>query len=693
MKRLLSKKGKIITLVVFSLLLVISIALAPLVQINYDMSSYLPEDSVTKQSLKTMKDEFGITSNMEIMIKEANLIKGESLVLEVKNVENVKSVTWLGSVVDITKPLESYEREMVETFYKDGNLLLMVEFLEDEYSLKTDKAINDIKKIFSEYDAKYRGEPINAKGNRDLVFKEGVMIMSVVVPIALLILFLFSTSWIEPVVILINLVVAIVINLGTNFLMPSVSFLTMAIASALQLAMSLDYSLFFIHRYMEKREEGMDKMEAVSVAMRDAMGSVTASALTTIFGFLALLSMRYTLGTDMGLSLAKAVLISFLTAIFLMPLLLVTFDKLLFKTKHRRIIPEFSKLGKRIYHIRWGITILVLIIAGAAFFFQTKTKFFYGAAGLPDPNKIETRHDNAIGEVFGFNQPVVVLYKNEQKTEAIEFADIILSHEKVTSIQSLVTTIDPAMPAEIIPEEYKTQFMGENYSRMIINVSLKGESEEMYEISNFIVENVKNCFGEVKALGVITSTTEIKEVSIKDSVVVAIVSISAIMLVIAVIFKSAIIPVVLVLLIQTAIWVNIAVPYFQDKTLSYIGYLVVSSLQLGATIDYAVLLTSRYQEFRTADMSPKEASIKALTKSSHSIIVSSLVLAVAGFSEAMLSQVAAVSEMGELIGFGAIYSGIFVLFALPALLVLLDKPIQLLTYKGKRKEKKHEKNS
>lgn len=692
MKKLLSKKGKIITIVVFSVLLVVSIALAPLVKINYDMSSYLPKDSVTKQTLKLMKDEFGVTSNMEIMIEEDNLFQGEELQEELSNVKNVKGVTWLGSVVDITQPIESYPREMVEAFYKDGKLLYMVEFLEDEYSSKTDQAINDIKVVLNNYDAKYRGEPIVAKGNRDLVFKEGVMIMSVVVPIAIIILFIFSTSWIEPVVILINLIVAIVINLGTNCLMPSVSFLTMAIASALQLAMSLDYSLFFIHRYMEKREEGMDVMSAVSDAMKGATGSVTASALTTIFGFLALLTMRYTLGTDIGISLSKAVFISFLTAIFLMPLLLVTFDKLLFKTKHRKLVPEFKKLGKGIQKVRWGIVAVLLIIAGTAFYFQGKTKFFYGAAGLPDPNKIETRHDNAIGEVFGFNQPVVVLYKNEQKTEAINFAEKMLTHERVRSIQSLVTTIDPEMPIEIVPEEYLVQFMGENYSRMIININLRAESEEMYEVSDFIIENAEYYFGEAKALGVVTSLTEIKEVSIKDGVIVAIVSVLAIMLVIAIVFKSALIPVVLVLLIQTAIWVNIAAPYFQDKTLSYIGYLVVSSLQLGATIDYAVLLTSRYQEFRV-DMKPKEASIMALTKSSHSIIVSSLVLAVAGFSEALLSRVEAVSEMGELIGFGALYSGIFVLFALPALLSVLDKPIQLLTYRKKEDEKHEEKNS
>ena len=690
MKKLLSKKGKIITLVTFSLLLIVSIILAPMINVNYNMSSYLPKDSVTNQSLELMKAEFGITSNMEVMIEETNLMKGELLKEETNQIEHVKNVVWLGSVVDINQPLETYPNEMVEPFYKDGKLLFMIEFTEDEYSMKTDAAIIDVKAVFNDYNAKYRGEPIIAKGNRDLVIKEAMMIMAVVVPIAIVILFLFSTSWIEPVVILINLFIAIIINLGTNFLMPSISFLTIAIASALQLAMSLDYSLFFIHRYMEKRDEGKDIMAAASDAMKGAMGSVTASALTTTFGFLALLSMRYTLGMDIGLSLAKAVIISYLTAIFLMPLLLVTFDKLLFKTRHKRLIPEFRRLGQGLFKGRWVVGIIILLIAGGAFYFQTKTKFFYGMAGLPDPNKIETRHDNAIGEVFGFNQPVVILYKNEQKTQAIAFAHQIETHPKVTSIQSLVTTIDPSLPDEVIPQEYLTQFKGENYSRMIININLKGESDEMYAMSDFIIENTQTYFNETKALGVTTSLTEIKDVSIKDGFVVAMVSIAAITLIIGIVFKSALIPVVLVLLIQTAVWVNIAVPYFQGKILSYIGYLVVSSLQLGATIDYAVLLTSRYQEFRK-DKKPKEAMIQALTRSSHSIIVSTLVLSVAGFTEAILSKVEAVSEMGELIGFGALYSGLFVLIALPALLVLLDKPIQILTYQ--RKEKNHEENS
>ncbi len=689
MKKLLSKKGKIITLITFSILFLISLVLAPMINVNYNMSSYLPKNSVTKQSLSLLEKEFGITSNMEVMIEEDNVIKGEYLSKQLKEIDHVKQVMWLGSVVDITKPIDTYPSDMVEAFYKDGKLLFLIEFLEDEYSMNTDKAIHDVKMVFNNYDAKYRGEPIMAKGNRDLVIKEAIVIMAVVIPIALLILFIFSNSWIEPIVILINLFVAIIINLGTNFLMPSISFLTIAIASALQLAMSLDYSLFFIHRYMEKRDEGLEVTDAAREAMRGAMGSVTASALTTIFGFLALLSMRYTLGTDIGLSLAKAVFISYLTAIFLMPLLLVTFDKLLFKTRHKRLMPELKLLSKGLFKGRWVIGVLFVFVSVGAYYYQTQTKFFYGANGLPDPNKVETRHNNAIGEVFGFNQPVVVMYKNDQKTQAIAFAEAIYAHEKVTSIQSLVTLIDPSMPDEVIPKEYLDQFKGENYSRMIINIDLKGESDEMYEVSDFILKTSQQYFDETIALGVTTSLSEIKDISIQDGVVVMMVSIAAITLIIGIVFKSALLPIILVLLIQTAVWVNIAIPYFQDKTLSYIGFLVVSSLQLGATIDYAVLLTSRYQEFRI-DSSPKDAMMKSMARSSQSIIISSLVLAVAGFSEAIISQVEAVSEMGQLIGFGALYSGLFVLIGLPSLLILLDKPIQLLTYK--KKEKNHEKN-
>ncbi len=689
MKKLLSKKGKIITLIIFSMLFLISLVLAPMIRVNYNMSSYLPKKSVTKQSLLLLEKEFGITSNMEVMIEEDNVIKGDRLSKQLKEINHVKQVMWLGSVVDITKPIDTYPSDRVEAFYKDGKLLFLIEFLEDEYSMNTDKAIHDVKMVFNNYDAKYRGEPIMAKGNRDLVIKEAIVIMAVVIPIALLILFIFSNSWIEPIVILINLFVAIIINLGTNFIMPSISFLTIAIASALQLAMSLDYSLFFIHRYMEKRDEGLEVTDAAREAMRGAMGSVTASALTTIFGFLALLSMRYTLGTDIGLSLAKAVFISYLTAIFLMPLLLVTFDKLLFKTRHKRLMPELKLLSKGLFKGRWVIGVLFVFVSVGAYYYQTQTKFFYGANGLPDPNKVETRHNNAIGEVFGFNQPVVVMYKNDQKTQAIAFSEAIYAHEKVTSIQSLVTLIDPSMPDEVIPKEYLDQFKGENYSRMIINIDLKGESDEMYEVSDFILKTSQQYFDETIALGVTTSLSEIKDVSIQDGVVVMIVSIAAITLIIGIVFKSALLPIILVLLIQTAVWVNIAIPYFQDKTLSYIGFLVVSSLQLGATIDYAVLLTSRYQEFRI-DSSPKDAMMKSMARSSQPIIISSLVLAVAGFSEAIISQVEAVSEMGQLIGFGALYSGLFVLIGLPSLLVLLDKPIQLLTYK--KKEKNHEKN-
>lgn len=687
MNKILTKKGMVITLSVFIFLVVISLIAIPFTNINYNMSKYLPKDSLTNRSLKVMKDEFGVTSQMQVMIKEDNLIKGAELKEAIKGVEGVKEVVWLGTIVDIYTPLSNYNQQMIESMYKDGRLLYQIEFENDEFHNDTNRAIVNIKEILDTYDGAYRGEPVNAKFTRDLVFKEALTIMLIVVPIALVILILFSSSWIEPVVVLLNLLIAVAINMGTNVLMPSVSFFTFAISSALQLAISLDYSLFFIHRYLEKREDGnLSKKEAAISAVKDALGSVTASALTTVFGFLALLWMRYTLGVDVGLNLGKAVVISYITALILMPVFLVLFDNLIIKSRHKTIIPDSSKSSKFVYKTRYILTIGLVILGISAFYFQRQTKFFYGTDGIPDKNKITTRHDNEITDVFGPFQPVVLLYDNDDKTSAITFSKTISESEHVMSIQSLVTTIDPTLPESIIPNDVLKQFKGKHYSRMIINLNIRGESEEMYDTSKLLKEEAEKAFGDdVYILGLTTSLEEIRDVTKQDGFLVTLISITSIFIVIMVIFKSISIPAVLVLLIEVAIFSNMSLPYFQGRTISYIGYLIVSALQLGATIDYAVLTASRYQEFRK-ESGPRRAMFKAVQKSSHTIIVSSLVLMVAGFSEAMISQVSAVKEMGSLIGFGALFSALLVIFVLPALLVVFDKPIQLLTLKKKEEK-------
>ncbi len=692
LRKLVSKKGMTITAIVFVVLLIASIGFAFMTKVNYNMSLYLPEDSKTKQSMEVFEEEFGLTTMLQVMISDTNNEEVAEIVDEVKQIEGVKSVNWLGDVADLKQPVDAVSNPLVNRFYKDGNYLLTIEMNEDEYSLVTDQAIDKTQDYLKTkaVTVNYRGPAMSAKTTRDLTARETLNIMAVVVPVALIILIIGSTSWIEPVVVLISLLTAIVINLGVNGFMPNISFITMAMASALQLAVSLDYSLFFVHRYYEKREAGMDKRKAAVSSMKDALGSVTASCLTTVFGFLALVFMRYRIGADIGINLAKAVFISYLVALFMMPMLLIVFDKWLLKSKHKSFVPNFKKIGGRIHKGRFPIVAIFLVVMGIAVVFQSKTKFFYGDQGVLEEDDPVVVQDVAITNEFGYFQPVVILYDKDAKTEAVAVAEVLQDHELIDGIDSIVTSIPKTIPSDMIPAEYLDRFVGDKYARMIVSIKVMDETEDMYQVAEDIERICKENFGDnYYTLGYASSITEIKDTVTADGIIVQIISVVTIALIVGLIFKSISIPIVLVLVIQTAIWINFAIPYFTDKTLTYIGYLVVSSLQLGATIDYAVLLTSRYMEFREQKIEKKQALSLAMQKSVNTILVSCFVLAAAGFVEMLMSNVPSVSEMGLLIGRGVLLSGLLVLVALPALLVLLDKPIQMLTFNKKKNKEEN----
>lgn len=679
---MLSVKGRWITFTVFILLTVMGIFLAPLVTINYDMRKYLPKDSKTKQTLEILEDEFGSSSMIQVMVSDLDVIQTNQIVTQIMDIENIDSVIWLGTVVDIYQPFENIDSKYLTEYHNDGKFLLTIEFMSDEYSLETEKSIAQIKELIDKYNIKanYRGPAIANIYARNITKKEALIIMGVVVPIAILILFLAASSWIEPVVVLISLIIGVVINLGTNFVISSISFVTIAIASVLQLAMSLDYSLFIVHRYYEKRDEGFQPVEAAISSTKDAFSSVSTSALTTIFGFLALVFMRYSIGQDIGLSLAKAIVISFITVIMLMPSLVVIFDKALLKTRHKQLIPNFDKISEGLFKGRYVVSVLLILVALGAFFLQTKTHYAYGDTPSNDPKLTINIDEKQIHEYFGNFQPVVILYKNGEKSKAITLVDKLLENENISKIQSLVTDVDKTIPDELIPHEIKQKFVGPNYTRMIAYFDIDAEGQLMYELSDYVIENAKMVFeDEFYIVGVPTSTAEIKKTVMADGIVVKMISVLTIALIIGLMFKSLFIPIVLVGLIETSIWINISLSYLSGSIVIYIGYLIVTALQLGATIDYAVLLTSRYQEFRQS-MLPREAMLEAMRKSAPTIIISSAVLATAGFAEALVSQLGIVKEIGLLLGRGALLSGLMVIFILPAVIMALDKPMQALTF-------------
>ncbi|NLN50211.1 MAG: MMPL family transporter [Acholeplasmataceae bacterium] len=689
MKIIFNKSGRIITLAIYLIIGVLAALFINKATINYDMKEYLPSSSNTKQSLEVMADEFGENSMIQIMTNNLNIANAQTFVNEISDLETIKSVVWLGTLTDITVPVENIPNEIKNEMYKNGKLLFTIEFNKDDYSLDVGEDIKTIQNLLKEkkIEASFRGTPITNISSREKVESEMIWIFIVAVPFAVLILFLAAQSWFEPVLVLATMGVAILINMGTNVLLPNVSYITIAIASVLQMAMSLDFSLFLIHRYYEERETGKDVKTSIIDSTKAAFSSITASALTTIFGFLALTIMQYKIGFDIGVSLAKAILVSYIVTLTFLPVLITFTDKIIFKLKRKREKAKFSRINKFLFKFKMPLTILIVLIGGAAFYFQTNVSYLYGDGVIEDDTDVVYNDEIKITEDFGVFQPVLILYNNNDKQKAIILTEKLNLIAEVTQIQSLVTSVDPTIPENIIPVEALEQFKGENYSRIIVYLDLLEENERMFEVSDEIKLLTKETLGEdAYFIGLPIAIDEIKASVNADGIWVQLLSAFLIALVIGIVFRNPTTPIILVLLIQISIWINMSVTFFLGNKLVYIGYLVVSSLQLGATIDYAVLLTSRYVEFRK-EHDKEKAITMAMQKAFGTIITSSLVLSAAGFVVMLISKLFIVKEIGALIGRGALLSGLLVLFILPALLVTFDKIILKTTIGGKKNEK------
>lgn len=642
-------------------------------KINYDLSLYLPQDSLTKQSLVIYEEQFGLTSTIQVMAEEVSIQEAKILKSRLQAIDEVAMVVWLDDVVDLQMPLESYDQETIKSYYHDEKALYLVSFNSGDYDPETEQGIKNIRNLLKEFSQGYlRGEPINNMETRLLTMKEIGKIILIVLPVAILILILASSSWIEPLLILISLGVAVLFNLGTNFIFPSVSFITFSISAILQLAISLDYSLFLIHRYYEEKDLGKDLISAITTALKAAFGSISASALTTIAGFLALLFMRYTIGFDIGLVMAKGVVFSYISCLTLLPILIVLFAPLLDKTRHRKLLPSFEKASKVMFKGRKVAIWALIVFAVGGAIFQTQTNYYYGnnQAAMKEGSIAEER--SKINEVFGEWNMIVILVPNTSSLQEKTLINELSALDNVISVQGIYAFIEQSTPITLLPEPLRQQFQTEDYSQIIVNTDLVEENQTLYTFSQTLESLVKSHYDDYYLMGSLTSTTDIRQAVKNDSLIVSLVSIGAVYLILLILFRQLTLPIILISVIQTSIWINFAIPFFQGVSLAYLGFLVVSSLQLGATIDYAVLLGSRYQEFRK-DINPHEAMKKAVMTSSNSILVSTLILTAAGIVLGMFSSLGAIKEMGILIGRGAALSGGLVLLLLGPMLVMLDR--------------------
>lgn len=680
---------KVFIPVLFLMLTLAGVLLIPSTIINYDMAQYLPKDAGTKQAIEVAKVEFDYPGTAQVMAKEISVVKAAELKKQIADIDGVKTVVWIDDVADITKPLLFIDQKLLDNYYKDECALYSVEFTEDNFSNRTSLALQKIRQL----DEKIiiAGNAENSKNMKDHLYGEITNVVAIVLPICLLILMIASHSWLDPFLYLFVIGVSIAINMGTNAFFGSVSFITNSMGAVLQLAISMDYSIFLLHRYYEERDNGLGVKEAVVKASVSSMSSVAASALTTVAGFAALLIMQYRIGADIGFTLAKGIFISFLTVMLLMPAMIMLLNKTLEKTKHRSFLPSFGKIGKGVVKVRYVILALAVVIIIPCMLAQGRISFMYGDTSVTSGEGQVALERKNIEEKFGVYNPVMILVPAGEISREKALADELKTIPHIKSVTALVTIADHTIASSFFPDSLTESFRSPNYDRMVVDLNIDGENEEVYQS----VKDIRVCLqkhypDKWYAAGTATSYMDIKDTVTADSTWVTALSLIAVGLIVLFSLRSLSIPVILLFVIQGSIWINMSIPYFTGFNMAYIGYLVISSLQLGSTIDYGILLSNRYLDFR-AEEDKKNAAVSALKTAGPSILVSALILATAGLAFGLISKVGSIAEFGVLIGRGALVSCILTLALLPALLILLDKFVINLSLK--RRSEKSEKES
>lgn len=659
--------------IVFLGLVVISLFLIPKVEINYDLSSYIPNTSPSKEALDIVEDEFGMQSSARIMLNHVSLVEAKEYKEKIEAIDGVYMVSWLDDSFDIYQPESFMDQDEVEKYYKEESALFDIMFEEDDYSQKTNQAVEEIYQILPD-DANLMGPAIDTKSTRDSIQSEMLMIMGFLVPLTIVILILTTDSYFSSFIFILVILVSILLNLGTNIIFENVSFLTYSISAALQFAVSMDYSVFMLHQFEEEKKKTKDTVEAMKKAVHHAINSIFSSSLTTIAGFLALAFMSFGIGKDIGFVFAKGIVFSLLCVILLMPFLILTFEKRLEKSKHKSFLPSFEKFAKGTVKIGGFLIVITIVLVVPCFVAQRENHFLYGVAAFGSGEGTKAYEDEQrIVEKFGRSNPILLLVPNQSYYTEKQLVKDLEQMDTVQKVLTLVNTVPEGVPYDFIEKDLYDKFQTENYTRILIYVKTASESDLATQTLQQIESVATNYYGdEWKCTGTIPVTLDMKDAIESDYNKVNWISILAIFIILVFTFRSVLLPVILTVMIEAGIMINMAIPYFSDTSLIFMGYLIVSSIELGATIDYAILMTNHYLKERESK-EKKEAVVACIQEALPSILTSGAILILAGYILKICSSLSAIADMGELIGRGALISVILVVVILPQVLALLDR--------------------
>lgn len=680
----MEKFGKVIVklripILVLSILLLIPSAIGYVnTRVNYDILYYLPDEIETMQGQDILMDDFNKGAYAMVVVQDMDAKAANKLIKKVESVEHVAQVISYTGIVGEDVPSEMVPSKFRKYFENDSTdtTLFAIFFDNTTSSDDTMNAITQIKKE-TEGQAFISGMSAVVTDTKNLSEKETPLYVLIAVVLVCIVLAIFMDSFLVPVFFMLSIGMAIVYNLGSNILLGEVSYITKALAAVLQLGVTLDYSIFLWHSYKEmKAQYPNDHKEAMAVAIGNTLTSVVGSSITTVAGFIALCFMSFTLGLDLGIVMAKGVIFGVIGCVTILPSLILTFDRALEKTMHREVMPGFDKLAAFIVNHSWIFIIIFLALLGPAIYGQSHTSVYYDLSDTLPEELACSQANKKLEENFDMNSIYMILADTNMSTDtANEMLDKLNDVDGVQFALGLDTALKSGIPQEFLPSKMVSELKGEDYQIMMIATDYKIASDDINNQINKVNDIVKSYDSKAMVVGEAPCTKDLITITDKDFKTVSAVSIVAIFVIILFVLKSISLPVILVAAIEFAIFVNMGIPYFTHTQIPFIASVVIGTIQLGATVDYAILMTTRYKKERSQGLAKKEAIQTALAASIPSIIVSALGFFAATFGVGCIASVDMIGSLCTLMARGAIISMFVVIFILPSLFVLCDKLI------------------
>ena len=677
-------KHRKLVICVFVALTIICGLCIPHVAIDANMSDYLPPSAQSSQDLDDMKEIYGNDiANARVYVTGISSTDAAQFAEDLRDTDDVISVTWLGDEVDMDEPLEVQDQDTVDEWYTsdDDGYLYSVVMEDDTDQARIDQIRGMAKDIPGADTVAIDGSAASTAFNMSTISSDMARIMLIAVVVVFVMVLLNTTSYLHPVVMLLTIGVAIVLNMGTNIFRGTISNITQLVASVLQLAVSMDYSIVLLTNFGRAREHQDDQFEAMVEAMTKSFSVILSSAAVTFFGFLSLAAMQFQIGADMGIALAKGIVCSFFAITLFMPCILYEMRNAVERTTHRPFFKSFKGMARFCTKGAGIAFAIAVVIAVPCLMASNSVSFTYSeSANLASTAQVK-KDQKIIDDAFGESQVWAIMVPEGQWSDEQALVDDLEALDTTKSVLSWDTVASSAMPTEMADEDVRSQLINKGWSRIVLTSNITDESDTSYELVDTVRDLCSKYYGKnYKLVGNTVSYYDIRSVTSSDNTTVKLASILAIGIVLLVMFKSISIPIILIAAIEVSIWINEAVPYFTGETINFVAFLVIDAVQLGAAVDYAIIYTEEYLKLRR-QMPKRRASILAIEHTAQPIMTSSSILILACLGIYLSVSSPMIQQVGMLIARGALISVIEIFFVLPLLFRMLDGFVRHTSYK------------